>query len=121
MFLLSVPKSPSQFPYVFFCAVYCSALVFVDDSSFASLGSLSLGAITSCLFVFVPLKCTWKPCLLHVLLNISPKLGMYGMTMEMVLLCLLLLFFLLLLLGCPSVLLLSLLLLFKLKLVLLSV
>ena len=63
----------------------------------ASLGFLSLGAIRSCLFVFVPLKCTLKPCLLHVLLNFSPKPGMYGMTMEMFLLCLLFLFSMLLL------------------------
>ena len=75
----------------------------------ASLGSLSLGAIRRSLIVFVPLKCTWKPCLLHVLLNFSPKPGMYGMTLEMFLLCLLLLFSLMLLLGCPSVWLLSLL------------
>ena len=39
----------------------------------ANLGSLSLGAIRSCLIVLVPLKCTWKHCLLRVLLNFSPK------------------------------------------------
>ena len=49
----------------------------------ASLGSLYLGAIRSCLIVFVSLECTWKPCLLHVLLNFSPKPGIYGMTIEM--------------------------------------
>ena len=38
-----------------------------------SLGSLSLGAISNCLTVFVPLKCTWMPCLLQVLLNFSPN------------------------------------------------
>ena len=38
-----------------------------------SLGSLSLGAISNCLTVFVSLKCTWMPCLLQVLLNFSPN------------------------------------------------
>ena len=44
-----------------------------------------------------PLKCTGIPSLLHVLFNFSPKPCMYGMTMEMLLLCLLLLLSLLLL------------------------
>ena len=38
-----------------------------------SLGSLSLGAISNCLTVFVTLKCTWMPCLLQALLNFSPN------------------------------------------------
>ena len=36
-----------------------------------SLGSLSLGDMSSCLTVFVPEKFTWMPCLLQVLLNFS--------------------------------------------------
>ena len=41
----------------------------------ASLGSLSLGAMSNCLTVFVPLKCTCMPHLLHALLNFFPSLG----------------------------------------------
>ena len=52
--------------------------------------------------VLVPLKCTWIPKLLHVLLNLPlPSLWMYGTTMEIFLLFDLLL---LLLLGWLSVL-----------------
>ena len=73
----------------------------------ASLESLSLGAISSCLTVFVPLKWTWMPSLLQVLLNFSPKPCMYGMPMEMFLFVgPLLLSLLLLLLLCSSALLL---------------
>ena len=36
----------------------------------ASLGSLSLGAMSNCLTVSVPLKCTCMPCLLHVLFKL---------------------------------------------------
>ena len=57
----------------------------------AILGSLSLGAMSRCLIVLDPLKCTSIPCLLHVLLRFSPKPLMYGVTMEMFLFCLLLL------------------------------
>ena len=63
----------------------------------ASLGSLSLEAMSNCLTVFVPLKCTCIPCLLHVLLNFSLKSWMHGITMEMVFFCLLLLLSLLVL------------------------
>ena len=49
--------------------------------------------------MLVTLKCTCIPLLLHVHLNLSPSLCMYGTTMEMFLLLLLLLVPLLLL-GC---------------------
>ena len=68
-----------------------------------TLGSYSLGAMSNCLTMFVPLKCTCMPCLLHVLLNFSPKPWMHGITFEMFLFCLLLLLFLLLLLDWASV------------------
>ena len=38
---------------------------------------LSLGAIRKVLMVLLPLKCTWIPKLLHILLNISPSLNVW--------------------------------------------
>ena len=59
--------------------MYCSVQLMLGHlylymtSLLVSLWSLSFGAISSCLTVFVPLKCTWMPCLLQVLLNFSPN------------------------------------------------
>ena len=58
--------------------IYCSVQLMLGHlylyitPLLVSLGSLSLRAMSNCLTVFVPLKCTWMPCLLHVLLNFSP-------------------------------------------------
>ena len=48
-----------------------------------ALGSLSFGLPSEVLSVFVPLKCTCMPVLLHSFLNLSPVLCRYGTTMVM--------------------------------------
>ena len=71
MFLQPVPEWSAQFPYVF--------LWTVDDPTFWSLLSLSLGAMRRVLMVLLPLKCTWILKLLDIFLNLFPSLWMYSM------------------------------------------
>ena len=74
-----LPDSPMYCSVQFILAhLYLSVTPLLD-----SLESLSLGAMSNCLTVFVPLKCTCMPCLLHILLNFSPNPWMHGITMEM--------------------------------------
>ena len=67
------PKVLPDFP------MYCSVQLMLEQlylyktPHLVSFRSLSLGAISSCLTVFVPLKCTWMSCLLQALLNFSPN------------------------------------------------
>ena len=48
---------------------------------FLSKGCLSLNLTSMYLIVLFPLKWVWMPCLLHVVLMLSPSPCMYGMTM----------------------------------------
>ena len=64
----------------------CGHLHLYMTQLFWSLLSLSLGAMRRVLMVLLSLKCTWIPKLLHVLLNLSPSLWIYGTTMEIFLL-----------------------------------
>ena len=84
--------------------VYVWSFKFVDYPTLLKFVVPVLGFQEGVFIVFVPLKCTCIPLLLHVLLNLSPSPCMYGTTMEMFLLLLLLVpLLLLLLLGWMSI------------------
>ena len=68
-----VPKSSATLPCILNWTVDGWAFVLVNDLTFCSLVSLSLGAMSKSLMVLDPLKCTWIPFLLHVLLNLAPN------------------------------------------------
>ena len=76
----TLPDSPLYFSGQFICG----HLNWQITPLFCNLLSLSLGAMRSVFMVFVPLKCTCVPLVLHVLLNFSHIPCMYGTTMEII-------------------------------------
>ena len=71
----SLYLSPSDLPN---SSIYCSVQLILGHwylymmQLLINLGSLSLGAVSNCPTVFVPLKWTWMPSLLQIFLNFSP-------------------------------------------------
>ena len=96
MFLSSFLEGLGGFPYVFLITVKVVTLVAVNYSTL-SLGSWSLGFISTCLIVVLPLKWTCIPYLPHICLMLLPIPFVYGITTwpTVFLLALVLLFWLL--------------------------
>ena len=91
VFFDPVPKYPARFANIFLRAVYVWAFELVDKLTLLQFAVFIFGCHKECFYVFVPLKWTCIPLLLHIL-YISPIPCMYGITMEMFLLLLFLLF-----------------------------
>ena len=75
-------------PYIFFWTVDVWAFKSIYDFTLLKFAVPVLGGHEECFMVLVPLKCTWIPKLLHVLVNISHNPWMQGTIMEMLLLLL---------------------------------
>ena len=74
VFFEPVPKGSARLPYVFFCTVDVWAFESIYDSTLLKFAISVLGGHEKGFFlVLVPLKCTWIPKLLHVLLNLCPS------------------------------------------------
>ena len=90
VFFDPISKSPARFSDIFLRAVYVWAFKLVDNLTFLHFAVFICGCHEECFMVFVPLKCTCIPLLLHVILNFFPICCINGMTMEMFLFLLLL-------------------------------
>ena len=82
VFLEPVPKGSAWFPYVFLQTVDVWAFKSIFNPTFCSLLSLSLGGHKKGFDGVSPFEIHLAPKLLHVLLNFSPSLWMYGTTVE---------------------------------------